>query len=146
MSWFQPSGVEMTDEALNTGYGQCAGVRFPGDCIGDVNERGEPMTGDSMVLLVNAHHETIPFTLPTRDGGSGWERLIDTSMTVSDLVEYPGGNQYDLRAGRWSSSDRDQSRRMGMRLVLAVESAVVEAKSFFDVPSPEPSCKGCCDM
>lgn len=97
ISWFQPSGDEMTDEAWNTGYGQCVGVRFPGDLIGDVNERGEPITGDSIVLLVNAHHETIPFTLPARDGESGWERLIDTSMAGSESVEYPGGKQYDLK-------------------------------------------------
>ncbi|MDN5942734.1 MAG: glycogen debranching protein GlgX, partial [Nitrospira sp.] len=45
ISWFQPSGKEMTDEDWNAGYTQCLGVRFPGDLIGDVNERNEPITG-----------------------------------------------------------------------------------------------------
>ena len=97
ISWFQPSGEEMSDEAWNTGYGQCLGVRLPGDLIGDVNERGEPITGDSIVLLVNAHHETVPFTLPSRDGGSGWERLIDTVESVNEPIIFPGGKQYDLK-------------------------------------------------
>ncbi len=97
ISWFQPSGEEMSDEAWNTGYGQCLGVRLPGDLIGDVNERGEPITGDSIVLLVNAHHETVPFTLPSRDGGSGWERLIDTVESVNEPITFPGGKQYDLK-------------------------------------------------
>lgn len=97
ISWFQPSGEEMSEEAWNTGYGQCLGVRLPGDLIGDVNERGEPITGDSIVLLVNAHHETVPFTLPSRDGGSGWERLIDTAESVNDPVIVPGGKQYDVK-------------------------------------------------
>jgi isoamylase len=97
ISWFQPSGEEMSEEAWNTGYGQCLGVRLPGDLIGDVNERGEPITGDSIVLLVNAHHETVPFTLPARDGGSGWERLIDTVESVNDPVIIPGGKQYDVK-------------------------------------------------
>jgi isoamylase len=97
ISWFQPSGEEMSEEAWNTGYGQCLGVRLPGDLIGDVNERGEPITGDSIVLLVNAHHETVPFTLPARDGGSGWERLIDTVESVNDPIIIPGGKQYDVK-------------------------------------------------
>ena len=97
ISWFQPSGEEMSEEAWNTGYGQCLGVRLPGDLIGDVNERGEPITGDSIVLLVNAHHETVPFTLPSRDGGSGWERLIDTAESVNDPIIVPGGKQYDVK-------------------------------------------------
>ena len=97
ISWFQPSGEEMSEEVWNTGYGQCLGVRLPGDLIGDVNERGEPITGDSIVLLVNAHHETVPFTLPSRDGGSGWERLIDTAESVNDPIIVPGGKQYDVK-------------------------------------------------
>ena len=118
ISWFQPSGEEMSDEAWNTGYGQCLGVRLPGDLIGDVNERGEPITGDSIVLLVNAHHETVPFTLPTRDGGSGWERLIDTSEAVSEPVDYPGGKQYDLK-GRSMVVFRSKSSQTGSGSVRA---------------------------
>ena len=99
-------------KSWNTGYSQCLGVRFPGDLIGDVNERGEPITGDSIVLLVNAHHETIPFTLPTREGGSGWERLIDTADPVSDPINYPGGKQYDLK-GRSMVVLRSQTTQAG---------------------------------
>jgi glycogen operon protein len=112
ISWFQPSGDEMSDEAWNTGYGQCLGVRFPGDLIGDVNERGEPITGDSIVLLVNAHHETIPFTLPSREGESGWDLLIDTAVPASESVEYPGGKQYDLK-GRSMVVLRSRSAQPG---------------------------------
>jgi isoamylase len=79
ISWFQPSGEEMSDDAWNAGFGQCLGVRFSGDLIGNVNERGEPITGDSIVLLANAHHEAIPFILPSRSTEQEWERLIDTA-------------------------------------------------------------------
>ena len=97
ISWFQPSGEEMSDEDWNAGYTQCLGVRFPGDLIGDVNERGEPIIGDSIVLLVNAHHEAIPFTLPSRDEEPEWERLIDTADPETETMKRKGGEQYEIK-------------------------------------------------
>ena len=87
----------MSDEAWNAGYTQCLGVRLPGDLIGDVNERGEPITGDSIVLLVNAHHETIPFTLPSRGEEQEWERLIDTADPEAEAIKRKGGEQYEIK-------------------------------------------------
>jgi glycogen operon protein len=87
----------MTNESWNAGYTQCLGVRFPGDLIGDVNERGEPITGDSIVLLVNAHHEAIPFTLPSRGEGQEWQRLIDTADPEAEAIKRKGGEQYEIK-------------------------------------------------
>ena len=97
ISWFQPSGEEMSDEDWNAGYTQCLGARLPGDLIGDVNERGEPITGDSIVLLVNAHHEAIPFTLPSRDEELEWERLIDTAEPEAEPIKRKRGAQYEIK-------------------------------------------------
>jgi len=97
ISWFQPSGEEMSDEDWNAGYTQCLGVRLPGDLIGDVNERGDPITGDSIVLLVNAHHEPIPFTLPLRGAEQEWERLIDTADPEAKSIKRKGGEQYEIQ-------------------------------------------------
>jgi glycogen operon protein len=97
ISWFQPSGEEMSDEAWNAGFAQCLGVRLPGDLIGDVNDRGEPITGDSIVMLVNAHHESIPFTLPSRGDGERWERLIDTADPDAERAAYQGKERYEIK-------------------------------------------------
>jgi glycogen operon protein len=97
ISWFQPSGEEMSDEAWNAGYTQCLGVRLPGDLIGEVNERGEPITGDSIVLLVNAHHEPIPFTLPSGGEGQEWERLIDTADPEVETIKQKVAEQYEIQ-------------------------------------------------
>lgn len=96
ISWFQPSGEEMSDDPWNAGFTQCLGVRFPGDLIGDVNERGEPITGDSIILLVNAHYESIPFTLPSRGEGEQWERVIDTGDPGAERATYQGNDQYEI--------------------------------------------------
>ena len=98
ISWFQPSGKEMSDDTWGAGSSQCLGVRFPGDLIGDVNERGEPIVGDSIVLLINAHHESIPFTLPLRGEPHDWERLIDTANPSADPAKFRGGEPYTIQA------------------------------------------------
>ena len=43
ISWFEPSGEEMTEEAWSTGYARCLGMRWAGDLIGETDEKGDPM-------------------------------------------------------------------------------------------------------
>jgi glycogen operon protein len=95
--WFEPSGQEMTEEAWNTGYARCLGVRLAGDLIGEVDERGEDIVGDTVLLLLNAHHEAIPFTLPATREGELWERLLDTADPQGMPLACTGGQQYKLQ-------------------------------------------------
>jgi hypothetical protein len=37
--------------------------------------------GDTLILLLNAHHEPIPFSLPSTKGNLKWQILIDTAAT-----------------------------------------------------------------
>jgi len=112
ISWFQPSGEEMSDEAWSAGNTQCLGVRFPGDLIGDVDERGEPIMGDSIVLLVNAHYEPIPFALPSRSEGQEWERLSDTADPEAETIERKAGERYEVK-GRSMVILRSKLPRLG---------------------------------
>ncbi|HXG10519.1 MAG TPA: glycogen debranching protein GlgX [Gemmataceae bacterium] len=98
ISWFEPSGQEMSDEAWNAGFVKCLGVRLAGDLIGDLNERGEPIAGDTVLLLINAHHEPIPFTLPATRPEHHWERLLDTADDNAEQQAWEGGDQYPLQA------------------------------------------------
>jgi len=79
INWLEPSGLEMTNEAWNAGYVRCLGVQLMGGQI-DVSEHGEPIVGDTMLLLFNADHvNCIPFTLPKPEENSQWELLFDTA-------------------------------------------------------------------
>jgi glycogen operon protein len=96
ISWLTPSGQDMKDEAWNSGFVRCLGVRMEGTLIGELNEEGEPVVGDTLLILLNAHHETIPFTLPPhRDKEIQlWERILDTALPdaqgqLSEEVPYP---------------------------------------------------------
>ena len=66
----------MSEEAWKTGYVRCLGVRLAGDLIGDVDERGEPMWGDTILLLMNAHYEAIPFMLRCRSESTAGLALL----------------------------------------------------------------------
>ena len=53
--------------------GRCC---LPGHAIEEVDERGEPIVGDSLLVLLNAHDEKVPFTLPALDNQLQWPRVI----------------------------------------------------------------------
>jgi glycogen operon protein len=97
VSWFEPAGKEMSDEAWNAGFVQCLGLRLAGDVIGDVDERGEPIVGETLLLLLNAHHEPIPFTLPETRPEHHWERLLDTYDLSEAVLLFTGGQHYLLQ-------------------------------------------------
>jgi isoamylase len=79
ISFFDPGGNEITDEQWNSDTMLCLGVRLAGDMISQTTERGEPIVGDTLLLLINANWEETPFTLPDTAGGDVWEVLIDTA-------------------------------------------------------------------
>jgi glycogen operon protein len=98
IGWLTPGGQEMSDTDWTTDFVKCLGVRLAGDLIGHVDERGEPVTGDTLLLLLNAHHEEVLFTLPAVDPEHRWEPLLDTAngkVGQSLVVE---GAPYPLQA------------------------------------------------
>ena len=79
ISFFEPSGSEMSDEAWSAGFVQSIGVRLAGDLLTDVDEKGNPIKGDTLLLMINAHWEEITFTMPVTTAGDVWQTLIDTA-------------------------------------------------------------------
>ncbi len=96
ISWFGPSGKDMSDADWNAGFVKCLGVRLAGDLIGDLDERGEPIVGDTILMLLNAHHEAIPFTLPVTNPEHVWERMLDTGHPGQEYSVHKGEQQYPL--------------------------------------------------
>jgi len=86
IAWLDPSGEEMSAEAWNVGYARCLGVQLFGGSI-DVDEHGEDVIGDTMLLLFNADHAvTIPFVLPPPGGDAPWELVFDTARIELDAT------------------------------------------------------------
>jgi len=79
--WLHPDGSEMTDEEWNQANAKTLGMFLSGSAVEEVDERGQPVTDDNFVLLMNAHQEEIQFYLPTVASGMVWMSLIDTAIS-----------------------------------------------------------------
>jgi glycogen operon protein len=94
--WLDPTGKEMTDAAWNAPSARALAVLMVGDALDEVDERGRPVHGDTLLVLLNAHHDEIPFALPEISSNS-WERVLDTIAPHVDPSRYAGGAQYPLQ-------------------------------------------------
>ncbi|SDJ59106.1 glycogen debranching protein GlgX [Nonomuraea jiangxiensis] len=81
IAWLTPSGEEMTDSDWHVGYAKSLAVFLNGDAITEPDRRGRTIRDDSFLLLFNAHHDTIKFTIP-KDYGEMWHTEIDTAMPI----------------------------------------------------------------
>jgi glycogen operon protein len=97
ISFFTPSGQEMSDADWDAGFARSMGVRLAGDLIDDQDERGEPIVGETLITLFNAHWEPIEFMLPTTREGQLWERLLDTANDEGESLTLQGGESYPLK-------------------------------------------------
>jgi isoamylase len=96
ISWFEPSGAEMNDETWNRDDVHCLGVRVAGDAADELDESGERVIGHTLLLLFNAHHEDVPFRLPSQSRGESWERILDTSEPFTPPRHFRSGTRYLL--------------------------------------------------
>jgi isoamylase len=98
LAWFRPDGHEMTDEEWQNSLSRCLGLRLAGDAIEEVDDLGEPIVGDTFLILLNAHHEPVPFVLPAHASRVSWEPVLDTRDWDGE-VDRPSlrtGEQYML--------------------------------------------------
>jgi isoamylase len=98
--WLRPDGREMTDEQWNQENARTLGMFLSGSAVDEVDERGQPLTDENFLLLMNANHEAVPFSLPTTASGMMWGTLIDTSFPEGSGPDQPyeAGAEYPLQS------------------------------------------------
>ncbi|MEO8303895.1 MAG: glycogen debranching protein GlgX [Betaproteobacteria bacterium] len=89
LQWLSPEGREMTDDEWSHSHAHCLGVYLSGTGIVETDERGRPLRDDSFLVLVNAHHEPVPFVLPVPDGETHWTVVLDTHSPDSFPTALP---------------------------------------------------------
>jgi isoamylase len=97
VAWLSPDGREMNDAAWQTGFVRTLGMLLSGTAIEEVNERGEPIIGDSVLVMLNGQTEKVSFTFPGVDGSQLWHRVVDTFDPLSPDRVYKPGVRYALQ-------------------------------------------------
>jgi glycogen operon protein len=95
--WLDPSGREMTDEAWNAPFVRSLGVLMIGNASDELDEHGRQVVGDTLLILLNAHHEPVDFVLPPIEPHQAWVRAIDTIDAKAPEIRAAGGSNYALQ-------------------------------------------------
>jgi glycogen operon protein len=76
-------------------------VFLSGEGLDETDERGRELRDENFLMLLNAHHEDVGFTLPAFRAGSRWTAWMDTSRGggLRSLETYDAGTtSYPLQA------------------------------------------------
>jgi glycogen operon protein len=91
-TWLTPAGAEMTPQQWQDPAAKCFGVLLDGRAqTSGIRRRGSEAT---LLLIFNAHHDVVVFTLPKVAGGREWRRLVDTNLPEDEDEERNGGTAF----------------------------------------------------
>ncbi|MFP4257604.1 MAG: glycogen debranching protein GlgX [Desulfovermiculus sp.] len=78
ITWLREDGLEMGHKDwLDTS--RCViGLMLGGEAIDEIDERGRPIEGDTMLMLVNSNPRSVDFVLPSYTNSDLWELVVDT--------------------------------------------------------------------
>ncbi|HYI00770.1 glycogen debranching protein GlgX [Hyalangium sp.] len=91
LSWYRPDGTEMNEADWQKPFVRSLAFLLGGDAIPTPDERGQRIIGSGLLVLLNAHHEPVRFTVPHAPEGKRWElEFYTTDDSVSAEPVRPG--------------------------------------------------------
>ncbi len=78
IAWYNTTGEEFSDETWNEGGNRSLGLMLNGKTLGVSDEEGNAVVDDSFLILINAYHEGVTFTLPKPPNGDPWGFVMKT--------------------------------------------------------------------
>jgi glycogen operon protein len=80
IAWFRPDGDQMKEEDWGMAFARTLGAFLNGHAIRALGPHGERILDETFFVILNAHHETLSFTLPAVRWGARWRRVLDTTV------------------------------------------------------------------
>ncbi|CAD6546321.1 Glycogen operon protein GlgX [Paraburkholderia kirstenboschensis] len=95
--WLSPDGTDLTPEQWADPLMRCFGLVIDGRAQASGIRR--PASDATLLLVLNAHHDVVNFTLPDVADGERWTCLLDTNMPVrAELPQFSAGDDYQVTA------------------------------------------------
>jgi glycogen operon protein len=97
--WLHSDGKEMDEADWGQGHMRAIGLVLAGDAIEEKDARGNVIVDDTFLLLLNAHHDAIPFVMPQHDESTLWHLILDTAIGQPHYsnLSFKGGEQYEIQ-------------------------------------------------
>jgi isoamylase len=95
--WLTPSATDIEDGQWSDASARCFGMLMDGRAQASGIKR--PASDATALLVLNAHHEAVNFTIPDVVGGTTWRRLLDTNVPEEGVREsFENGDEYTVNA------------------------------------------------
>jgi isoamylase len=88
IEWLRADSTRMGDDDWETGRRTLA-VFLNGDALAEPGSRGEPITDDSFLMLLNASPDDVEFTLPGGPYAESWQLVLNTADIFADEDDKP---------------------------------------------------------
>lgn len=95
VTWLSSDGSNMSEDKWRDSGRACLGMLMDGRA----QPTGIHKTGgdETLLLIINAHPDTIPFILPETAQGDAWSCLIDTSRpNMEEIEKFQFGHEYPV--------------------------------------------------
>ena len=94
---------EMTEEDWNNAENRCIGLILSGDAVDELDSRGNRISDDTFLILLNAHHEAVRFHFTRAQSQSRqWQVVLDTREGMARRTRRVNkGAIYIWRGARW---------------------------------------------
>jgi glycogen operon protein len=76
--WLRSDGTAMTEADWRNPDNRKLGMLLPGEATDEVDDRGRPIAGNTLLLLLNGDAHARSFTLPEMDDPGFWTVLVNT--------------------------------------------------------------------
>jgi glycogen operon protein len=86
VTWLRADGAEMEDADWADPKRQILGMLIHGEASDEVDERGRPNRGDTLLLLLNGSAQSRIFQLPSLGAAGIWRELVNTAHPGSRVV------------------------------------------------------------
>jgi isoamylase len=87
VTWLRADGKEMTQEDWTNPRTLTLGMLIHGDATDEVDERGRPVKGDTLLIVMSNAPTEVDFRLPHIEQRGLWAALVDTTRRADDMTQ-----------------------------------------------------------